>query len=373
MIWTVAFWVGALVVFVSYLGYGLWVAALARFRPRPSRVAYGPDAELPAVTCVMAAANEAALISRKLNAVLGQDYPPDKLGILVVSDGCTDGTDRIVAERAARDPRITLLRTPARSGKPSALNLARQQIRTEIAVLMDVRQSLTPRTVRELVAHLADPGVGAVSGDLRVRGDAYWHYEGFVRKRESRSGSMVQVTGSLYAVRTADLPAIPGDTILDDVYVPLTIALGGRRIVMAEEAGSLDVATRSVGDEFVRKVRTLAGLVQICHRVPGCLSPARNPLWGRFVVHKLSRLACPYGLLLMLAGAWFARGWPYRLALGGAAAVGLLAVARLPVAARLCSISRSLIALNAAAFWAVPSYYLGRVSVTWARVETDRT
>ena len=228
------------------------------------------------------------------------------------------------------------------------------------------------------MAQLADPSVGVVSGDLRVKGDAYWTYEGFVRKCESRSGSMVQVTGSLYAVRTEDLPEIPPDTILDDVYVPLKVALTGRRIVMAEGAGSLDVATRSASDEFVRKVRTLAGLVQICHHVDGCLNPARNPIWGRFVLHKLSRLACPYGLLLVLTGSAMAEGLGYGTALVTGVAVGLVALTRWRgpaprVVTRVVSLARSFLALNLAAFWAMPSYYLGRTSVTWRRVEVDRS
>jgi hypothetical protein len=37
------------------------------------------------------------------------------------------------------------------------------------------------------------------------------------------------------------------------------------------------------------------------------------------------------------------------------------------------SLLRSFLALNLAAFWAMPSYYLGRASVTWQRVEVDRT
>src|SRR5205085_4857788 len=63
------FWIGLAVVAVSYVGYGLWVAWLARVRPRPCRVEYQPPARLPIVTCVMAAANEAALIARKLDAL----------------------------------------------------------------------------------------------------------------------------------------------------------------------------------------------------------------------------------------------------------------------------------------------------------------
>ena len=374
MIWMLVLCLGLVVVFVSYGGYALWVAWLARVRPVPTAARYLPDALLPSVTCVMAASNEAVLIRHKLRGLTQQDYPADKLAIIVVSDGSTDATDAIVRAWARRDRRIRLFRTEHRSGKPTALNLARRHIASDVTVLMDVRQALTQGALRELVAHLADPGVGVVSGDLRVKGDAYWRYEGFVRKCESRSGSMVQVTGSLYAVRTVDLPEIPPDTILDDVYVPLKVALSGRRIVMAESAGSLDVATRSAGDEFVRKVRTLAGLVQICHCVDGCLDPAKNPLWGRFVLHKLSRLACPYGLLLVLAGAAMAQGLGNGTALVIGAAVGLVVITRWRgPSPRIVTWIRSFLALNLAALWATPSYYLGRATVTWRRVEIDRT
>jgi hypothetical protein len=373
MTWEISFWVGAAIVLVSYGGYGLWVAALAWARPTRTKAEYLSDDRLPPVTCVIAAADEGALIGRKLGILERQDYPQDKIRVIVVSDGSTDGTDELLAEWAARDQRLRVLRLPSRSGKPTALNVARPFIDTPIAIFMDVRQDLTVSAIQHLVAHLADPTVGAVSGDLRVAGDSYWTYEGVVRKLESRSGSMVQVTGSLYAIRTTDVPIIPPDTILDDVYVPLTIARSGRRIVMAEGAGSLDVATRSIGHEFVRKVRTLAGLVQICHTVDGCMNPVRNRVWGRFVVHKLFRLLCPYGLLLMLGGSFMASGWFYRVAFAGAMALGAMALGgTVGIRSSLTSISRSLLALNLAALSAVPAYYLGWASVTWARVERDR-
>ena len=181
MIWSTFFWLGLGVIFVSYAGYALWVACLARLRPIATMTRYLPDALLPHVTCVMAAADEAALVGRKLGTLVQQDYPPEKLSIIVVSDASTDDTDRIVQDWAVRDQRIRLLRTSRRCGKPTAVNLARRYIRTGTTVLMDVRQQLAPTAIRELVAHLADPGVGVVSGDLRVEGDIYWTYEGFVR------------------------------------------------------------------------------------------------------------------------------------------------------------------------------------------------
>ena len=374
MIAAILFWSGLAVVLASYAGYPAWVAWRARVRPLPVRARQAADEALPALTCVMAAADEAGTIERKLRILDAQDYPRDKVRVLVVSDASTDGTDEAVARWAERDGRVRLLRTAVRGGKPTALNLARTAIDTEVAVLMDVRQDLTPRALRELVAHLADPDVGVVSGDYRARGDGYWAYERLIRRWESRSGSMVQVTGSLYALRTRDLPWIPPATILDDVYVPLSIALRGGRIVMAEAAGSLDTSTRSLGGEFVRKVRTLAGLVQLCHTLPACLVPGRNPVWGRLVAHKLLRLLCPHALLAMLVGGALASGWTFRAALAGAAAMAVCALGgSLGVRWRVTRLSQSFLALNLAALWAVPAYYLGRASVTWARVEKERT
>jgi hypothetical protein len=73
-----------------------------------------------------------------------------------------------------------------------------------------------------------------------------------------------------------------------------------------------------------------------------------------------------------------AEGLGYGTALVSGAAVGLAALTqwrgRAPrVVTRVVSLARSFLALNLAAFWAMPSYYLGRTSVTWRRVEVDRT
>ena len=370
----VVFWASVGLVFAAFAGYPLWVFVRSRIAPRAVSLPVTADEDLPEVTCVIAACNEGALIGRKLRAVMGQDYPPHKLRVVVVSDSSTDDTDAIVSAWAAGDARVRLLRTADRKGKAAALALARAEIATPLTAFMDVRQDLTPTAIRDLVRHLHDASVGLVSGDLRVRGDSYWTYEGLVRKAESRSGSMVQVTGSLYAIRTRDIPIIPSDIILDDVFVPITILMSRRRIVMAEQAGSLDVVTRTASGEFVRKVRTLSGLVQICHRVPGALLPWRNPAWGRFVMHKLSRLACPYGLVAAFLSSWFIPGSVYRF--GAWAAVGAFALAlgaHFGVRTRIGALVRSFVVLNAAAFVAVPAWYLGWTSVRWARVETDRS
>ena len=55
-------------------------------------------------------------------------------------------------------------------------------------------------------------------------------------------------------------------------------------------------------DEFRRKVRTLAGNLQLVSRLPAALLPWRNPVWLQLLSHKLARLVVPWALLVTGAG-----------------------------------------------------------------------
>src|SRR4029078_3286978 len=104
-----------------------------------------------------------------------------------------------------------------------------------VLIMTDVRQPLAPHTLRALVEPLADPRIGCVSGNLVMSGSngpaAYWRYEKLIRRVEGQLGAMVGVSGSIYAVRSADMPVLPKDVILDDMFVPLWIALTDKRVV----------------------------------------------------------------------------------------------------------------------------------------------
>src|SRR2546426_7014097 len=86
----VAWWVAVALLLYVYAGYPLLLAALALFsrrrRPEPGC--------LPTLSILIAAHNEEAGIEKKLEQTLTLDYPPDKMEILVLSDGSTDRTDR---------------------------------------------------------------------------------------------------------------------------------------------------------------------------------------------------------------------------------------------------------------------------------------
>jgi biofilm PGA synthesis N-glycosyltransferase PgaC len=198
---------GALILLAyTYFGYPLLLGLLARlfpWRPHPD-----PTWE-PTVTMCVAAYNAAAYIEAKLQSLVGQDYPADKLEILVYSDGSTDGTESAVAVWAQRDPRIHLIVGVTRQGKPTALNRMREQATGEVLVITDARQPVDPGALRALLSLLAAPEVGCVTGNLVLDGaegsGVYWRYENWIRKQESRFSSLVGVTGALAALRRRDL------------------------------------------------------------------------------------------------------------------------------------------------------------------------
>jgi cellulose synthase/poly-beta-1,6-N-acetylglucosamine synthase-like glycosyltransferase len=149
--------------------------------------------------------------------------------------------------------------------------------------------------------------VGAVSGRLLIDSadggvgggvDAYWRLESLLRRVEARYDSCIGCSGAVYAIRRALYEPIPADTLLDDVEIPMRIAVQGYRVVYRQEAVAHDPQASEPGRESVRKRRTLAGNFQMLLRHPAWLLPWRNRLWWQLAVHKYLRLAAPF---LMLA------------------------------------------------------------------------
>ncbi len=302
------FWVALLVVAGTYVGYPAVLAVWARLAPRPVRRA----PVVPAVTVVVAVRDEGRLIEARLADLLASDYPPDRLDVVVVSDGSRDDTVARACAVAAAHPRVRVVRLPEPLGKAAALNAGVAEARGEIVVFADARQRFAPDAIRRLVENFADPTVGVVSGRLVLLDAAgtlvaaglglYWRHELWLRARESEVGSMLGATGAIYAIRRRLYQPIPAETILDDVLIPMQAVLAGSRAVLDPRAVAYDLVAASASQEFARKVRTLFGNYQLVALCPALLSPRANPVFGRFVVHKLARLAVPLHLVL-LAGA----------------------------------------------------------------------
>ena len=308
------FWFCFVLTAYAYFGYTLWLWIYVRLHRRPIH----KSPITPTVSIIIAARNEEANLPAKLENLRLLDYPQNLLQIVIASDGSTDRTASILSEQSP--PLISVILNES-NGKAHALNEAVKHATGEILVFLDARQFVEPNAVSELIACFADPSVGAVSGELLLENasgaassDAlgiYWKIEKMVRRLESSSGSVVGVTGAIYAIRRELYTEIPTGTLLDDVFVPMNVARLGKRVVFQPSAIARDRLFSAKGKEFSRKVRTLTGNYQLLRLAPWLLSPA-NPLLFRFISHKLLRLAVPLFLVVMLATSALARGSVYQ-------------------------------------------------------------
>jgi cellulose synthase/poly-beta-1,6-N-acetylglucosamine synthase-like glycosyltransferase len=208
-----------------YVGYPLAIGLIGRWRRRVVRSA----PQTPLMTLVIAAYNEAEHIADTVRNKLEQDYPADRLEVIVVSDGSDDGTDDAV--RALGDARVQLLRQEPRQGKTAALNLAADQARGELLVFSDANSLYEPGALRALAAAFADPSVGYVTGkmiygnpDGSVVGDGctgYMRFENWLRAQETLAGSVVGVDGGVDAVRRTLYRPMRADQ-LPDFVLPLS-------------------------------------------------------------------------------------------------------------------------------------------------------
>jgi poly-beta-1,6-N-acetyl-D-glucosamine synthase len=373
---TFLFWVAAFLVFYTYVGYVGWLWLQARLSPWPVLRAQ----QEPHVSIVMVVRNEERWVEGKLGNLLALDYPPERCQIVVVSDGSTDGTDNILRQYAGNS-RVQVLMNQLSRGKASGLNDAIDLSAGEIVVLTDVRQKIERGAIRLLMENFVDPEVGCVSGALMLgdpdSGEAgkgmglYWRIEKKIRELESASGSVVGATGAIYAARRELLSNVPEGTILDDVYIPMQVVRQGKRVVFDDRARAWDSPDLGERIEFARKVRTLSGNYQLLQLAPWILS-GQNPVLGRFVSHKLLRLAVPFALAVMLLASLFLGAPLYRIALllqiafYALAAVALLRLPKPGVIARAADAAGTFVVLNTAAVIAFANFIAGR-KAAWSR------
>lgn len=369
------FWICIALVAYAYAGYPLLVMVLAR---RYGETPYA-DADAEDLTVVVAAFNEEARMAARVHDILEQDYPADRLQVLVVSDGSHDGTARAAA--AVDDDRVRVLELPANVGKAMALNAAMRLVDSPLVAFTDVRQRFAAGALRALVAPFADPSIGAVSGELVIASSGngtdegvglYWRMEKRLRSDEARLGWLHGVTGAVHAMRLPLFRPMPAGTVLDDMWMPLQVLRSGHRVWMAREAVALDRSSADIEEEFQRKLRTLAGNWQLIARLPWLLDPLHNPVFFAWFSHKFLRLLVPWALVLALAASALAGGPLYRAMfllqlLAYASAFAALLRPKLASRLPLLPAAGSFVMLNFAALLSLPASLAMDPSRLWKK------
>lgn len=276
------------------------------------------------VTVLITAYNEEKNILAKIENVLELDYPPELLDVIVVSDASSDGTDEAVRSHAS--PRVRLLRIEGRLGKTACQNLAVAEVSGDVVVFTDATTRISKDALAAIMEDFADGEVGCVAGLLIYEGKgsnltaaggvSYWNYEIALRSAESSLGTLIGVSGCLYAVRrSAYRPIDPG--LISDFVVAMRIREQGLRAVLERRAFCFEETLDRSGQELAMRVRVALRTVSALVVERRFLNPFNDALFAwQLWSHKVLRYATPYFLLMMLAGCAALAGHPlYRLAL----------------------------------------------------------
>jgi hypothetical protein len=288
-----------------------------------------PAGELPGVSLVIAAHDEQDVIEQKVRNALALDYPPGRLEVIVASDGSRDGTVELARAAAAADPRVRVLDLERR-GKVRAQDAAVEAARGPILAFSDANALWAQDALRMLVRPFADPQVGYVCGSLAYlapdgsnQEGVYWRYENWVRRLESRVGSVTAGNGAIYAVRRAAYMRLDPRTS-HDLAFPFNMVKRGWRALYEPAARATERPVASVEGEFRRKRRMMS------HAWPavlggGMLDPrGYGPVYALEILsHRVVRYATPFLHVVVLATnlALLGDGWVYAATLAAQLAV----------------------------------------------------
>jgi cellulose synthase/poly-beta-1,6-N-acetylglucosamine synthase-like glycosyltransferase len=304
----ILFWICAGVILYTYFGYALLISLFVAVRSKADSVSSPGETE-PGVTLIIPCFNELDVLASKLDNCRKLDYPKDKLKLLFVTDGSSDGSANWLNSQEG----ITVLHEDSRKGKAAAMNRAMHVVHDPVVIFCDANTMLNRSAVRTIVQHYHDERTGAVAGEKRVisrssdsasaSGEGlYWKYESWLKRLDSDFHSTIGGAGELVSFRTALYTPLEHDTILDDFMQSMRIAIKGYRVVYEPNAYAEETASANIREELKRKVRISAGAWQAMMRLGKAFNPFHDlRLAFTFISHKVFRWTlAPVALLALI-------------------------------------------------------------------------
>ena len=309
----ILFWVCLLIVFYTYIGYGILLYIIIRFKRlfkgKPLKTAIPGDDELPTMTLLICAYNEEEVVAEKMANTLAIDYPKDKFRIMWVTDGSNDRTNELLKAY----PEVDIVFTPERRGKSAALKHGLHELQTRYVTFTDANTLLNAGALREIARLFMDPTVGCVSGEKRVaakqdgemaaEGEGlYWRYESTLKKWDSELYSTMGAAGELYAIDPTLVREVPDEALLDDFMMSMYVVKDGKRIAYTPDAYAQEYGSANIHEESKRKRRIAAGGLQSIWWLRGMLNPFKQPLVTfQYVSHRVLRWSLtPITMVLLL-------------------------------------------------------------------------
>lgn len=335
-------WVLILLIIYHHVGYPILLKIIAGIKTEkdgliPVHRNYSKstlDDVLPNIHLFVAAYNEEACISQKIDSLAWLDYPREKLTVTILCDGCIDSTveSAFNAKQKFYNSELNLKIEcySENRGKIAMVNRAIESNMADIIAFSDVSAMLANDTLWLTARQfMHDSKLGVITGEYRllkqgsVGEGAYWQYQNKVRALESELGAVMGAPGAYYAMRASLCQPLEIDTINDDFILPMRGVQQGYSAKYDPNIIIFETEATSLIQDAQRRIRISQGNMQQLLRLKGMLMPSLKgaSFWASwmFLSGKFLRVATPYMLvLLLLLCAWLAPvHWVYSVLLIG--------------------------------------------------------
>jgi len=270
--------------------------------------------DLPFITIVMPAYNEAEFIAEKIRNLACLDYPPTHFIIILAADGCTDDTVDIALktsqEAICKNLPLIINDYPNNRGKIAVINDVLAGVDSEIVAFTDVSALISIDALYLSALRFKDSTVGAINGNYRFLNPAstgeavYWLYQGAIKIGEEMLGSVLGAHGAFYIMRTKLFQPLAENIVNDDFIISMRVIEQGYRVVYESRLNAVEQEQSSTDIEWNRRLRISIGNIQQVIMLRQLFHPKYRGVALAFLSGKGLRVAMPIFLLISFLGSF---------------------------------------------------------------------
>lgn len=321
---------GAVSAFVFYypvfMAYAWMIGAGMYFLRWERRYPLGPEfppqlPDYPPVSILIPCYNEADNVRETIGYLLQLQYP--EFEIIAINDGSRDDTLAILESLAARHERLRVVNLASNQGKAVALRTGALLANSEFLVCIDGDALLAHEAIPWLLRHfLENPGVGAVTGNPRIRTRStllgkiqvgeFSAIVGLIKRAQQVYGRIFTVSGVIAAFRRSALHQVgywSPDMVTEDIDISWKLQLGGWDIRFEPNALCWVLMPETLKGLWRQRVRWAQGGAEVLLRYGGRMPDWRArrmwPIYAECLVSALWAHLILAALALGLAGEIF--------------------------------------------------------------------
>ena len=256
------------------------------------------DSYEPSVSVVIPVKNGAKVLDRLMDSILAVDYPKEKMEVIFVEDGSTDGSYDICKNYEAKFPGLVKVIHRDRSrGKPEALAYATERASGEILAIFDVDSVINPNAFRLALRYFEDLKVAAVQGrtfSINFRGklltwlvylEEFWFSILMMGRR--KLGLFTPLTGNCMFIRKSYLEEVGGwdrDSLTEDVELSVRLVKHGYAVIYEKDIQCLQEAPTKLKHLALQRNRWYRGYLETLVKNLGLLKRFNHKMFDAVVL-----------------------------------------------------------------------------------------